>query len=500
MPRQALVRLLPLALIACQTDGGVQPASAQPAGQPAAAPEPATPPGFEWIALEGGAFRMGTTVIGRRGYLTRVAPFDIAKTEVTVAQYRACVQAGRCTPIVKRPTCPNADPTLPVTCVTWSQARDFSAWVGGRLPSEAEWTWAARSQGQRVAHVWGEGEPSCEKTVMRDYNKGLGCGTRAPWAPCSKKADVTRQGVCDMTGNLQEWVADGFAEAFPPRDGAPHAGGKEKVVRGGHYGEVAVGFAIRGRFEPTLAVDSVGFRPVRAGGKPTKAIPPAPKDLVAWTTVPAGSVEIEGRRFTIPAFEMANTEVTLAQYEACVQAGACGHPSLPRLRAPTECNWGPKGRKDAPINCVTWTDAVTFAEWVGARLPSTSEWVFALRGGTAGAYPWGDGDVTCALAVTGQSACKTTQAAKVCSTPKGNAFGSICDLAGNVAEWAADSSSLPSALPADGSPGQGIRPGGGILGADFNDAQPNPGRRGGMSDIPSVDVGIRLVRDLPTGR
>lgn len=498
MPTRSLPFAVCLALLApaCRSEGGGRPPKPRPAAV-ASKPSAGNAPGLEWVALEGGAFRMGTTVIGRRGYLTRVAPFDIAKTEVTVEQYRACVAAGRCTPIVSRPTCPNAKPKDPVTCATWDQARQFSEWVGGRLPSEAEWTWAARSQGLRVDHVWGEGDPTCEMTVMRDYEKGLGCGTRAPWAPCSKAPDVTRQGVCDLEGNLQEWVADDFAAVYPPRDGKPHQGGDEKVVLGGHYGDVAVGIGIRHGIAPTLAVDSVGFRPVRAGGRSSKPIAVPPADLIAWTTVPGGTLDIEGRTFTVPAFEMARTEVTLAQYDACVKAGACGKPSLPRLADPAACNWGPAGRPDAPINCVTWTDAVTFADWIGARLPSTAEWVLALQGGTPGPYPWGDGPATCALAVTGQGGpgCGAGGPATPCSTPKGNAFKDICDLAGNLAEWAADSSTLPSALPTDGSPGQSIRTGGGVLGADFTDVEPDPGRRGGMTDIPAVEVGIRLVRD-----
>ncbi|MEI5579601.1 formylglycine-generating enzyme family protein, partial [Streptomyces brasiliscabiei] len=72
----------------------------------------------------------------------------MAKTEVTFKQYRACVAAGACTPLQSSASEDFAHDDHPVIFVNWAQAKAFSEWVGGRLPSEAEWEYAARSAGK----------------------------------------------------------------------------------------------------------------------------------------------------------------------------------------------------------------------------------------------------------------------------------------------------------------------------------------------------------------
>ena len=86
---------------------------------------------------------------------TYVPGFYLDREEVTVAAYRRCVDAGRCDP---RPLIDGdprlADPRLPVTSVSWSDADRYCAFVGGRLPSEVEWERAARGPTPRV-FPWG---------------------------------------------------------------------------------------------------------------------------------------------------------------------------------------------------------------------------------------------------------------------------------------------------------------------------------------------------------
>jgi formylglycine-generating enzyme required for sulfatase activity len=173
--------------------------------------------------------------------------FEIMGTEVTVAQYAECVRAGGCREPIEPspgdvPTNWNAPgyEAHPVTYIVWQQAVEFCTWAGGRLPSEAEWEYAARSAGLERSYPWGEAVPSCTYAVMREGDVGdeasYGCGTGRTWAVCSKVDGHTQQGLCDMAGNVWEWVqdwyhqdytgapSDGTAWESPPSDTRVHRG------------------------------------------------------------------------------------------------------------------------------------------------------------------------------------------------------------------------------------------------------------------------------------
>jgi len=106
---------------------------------------------------------------------------------------------------------------------------------------------------------------------------------------------------------------------------------------------------------------------------------------------PGGVVELK-------AFEIDVTEVTVAQYKACVDAGACAAQGLDTPNSGTAaqpelkwtCNWGVAGREQHPINCVSWEAAVAFCKWGKKRLPTSQEWERAARGTDGRKYPWGN--------------------------------------------------------------------------------------------------------------
>jgi formylglycine-generating enzyme len=139
---------------------------------------------------------------------------------------------------------------------------------------------------------------------------------------------------------------------------------------------------------------------------------------------------------SLGSFEMSKTEVTVAQYRACVQTGTCTEPDTKQ-----GCNWGQSGRDDHPINCVDWRQATTFAHWAGGRLPTGEEWSHAATSGDASRdYPWGNEKATCERAIMRNRGCGLDSTWPVCSKPAGNSRQDVCDLSGNVWEWTQESS------------------------------------------------------------
>ena len=106
---------------------------------------------------------------------------------------------------------------------------------------------------------------------------------------------------------------------------------------------------------------------------------------------PGGVVELA-------AFEIDATEVTVAQYRACVDAGVCSAQGLELPSTGTAdqpelawtCNWGKPDRDGHPINCLDWDAAVAFCTWAKKRLPTAQEWERAARGTDGRRYPWGN--------------------------------------------------------------------------------------------------------------
>jgi len=253
-------------------------------------PPPPPPPrsGLRWVRIRGGGFWMGSPrgSSGERPvHRVRVAGFRMGRSEVTVAQYLRCVKSGTCTrPHWDDGTCKVATGrrwrkgvlpasfrgrSQPVVCVDWSQARAFCRWAGGRLPSEAEWEYAARSRGMNRRYPWGNAGPSCGRVVMD--HRGLGCGRGRTWPVCSKPAGNTAQGLCDMAGNVWEWLED---RSHADYRGAPSTSRAwtegtdfRRVLRGGSWNRAAntLRAANRASFKPSFNSDFYGFRCARSG-------------------------------------------------------------------------------------------------------------------------------------------------------------------------------------------------------------------------------------------
>lgn len=199
--------------------------------------------------------------------------YYIDKTEVTVDDYADCVTAGACTaPSTAKANYCNWEVSgkgnHPVNCVNWSQAGEYCTWAGKRLPTEAEWEKAARGTDGRK-YPWGNEDATCEYAVMYD-GTDYGCGTNSTWDVCSKSpAGDSPYGLCDMSGNVWEWVSDwydfGYYTNSPASNPTGPVSGSDRVVRGGSFdfSGGALRASNRNYYNPSYVNDSRGFRCVR---------------------------------------------------------------------------------------------------------------------------------------------------------------------------------------------------------------------------------------------
>ncbi len=237
-------------------------ASSAAAGRPRAA----TMSDPSLIGIPAGEFLMGSTHGDddeRPVHRMDLAAFAIDRTEVTTGAYRECIAAGSCTPAGHDPYCNAArakSDDQPINCVDWDQARTYCAWRGMRLPTEAEWEYAARGTDGRT-YPWGNSRPSsqlCWDGPGSDLGRGRRRGTCAVGThPAGRSAF----GVEDMAGNVWEWTADAYSPAYdqPPTD--------LRVVRGGTwfgYDRSDVRASLRFRVFSTTSDYGIGFRCVRS--------------------------------------------------------------------------------------------------------------------------------------------------------------------------------------------------------------------------------------------
>jgi sulfatase modifying factor 1 len=162
-----------------------------------------------------------------------------------VAQYAECVAAGSCAAPQSGSSGCNwgvaGRDQHPINCLDWERAQDVCVWMGGRLPSEAKWEYAARSRGQDVLYPWGNDAPSCTRAMGWDMTSGddVGCDSGATAVGCSRPSGNTQQGLCDMGGNVAEIMEDAWHANYTgaPVDGSAWVEGTwtDMVTRGGGY-------------------------------------------------------------------------------------------------------------------------------------------------------------------------------------------------------------------------------------------------------------------------
>lgn len=252
------------------------------------------------LLIPGGKMFMGARDLNddaKPPHEVTLSGFCLDRTEVTTRAYASCVEKGECERALEQVSWPKLDAEKkkryspfcnagkadrgehPINCVAWPMADNYCKKRGGRLPTEAEWEFAARGSGQRK-YPWGDDAPSAkylnacgkecalwgdkhaEKHEMM-YDADDGFPATAPVG--SFPAGASAHGVMDLAGNVWEWTADfhaPYAEAKQQDPKGP-AAGEKRVVRGGDYFGFQADWArpaYRWKTDPETYNHAIGFR------------------------------------------------------------------------------------------------------------------------------------------------------------------------------------------------------------------------------------------------
>lgn len=219
---------------------------------------------------------------------------------------------------------------------------------------------------------------------------------------------------------------------------------------------------------------------------------------------------------SVGTFFLDETEVTVSEYRACVEAGECPEPPANTGEGPAEdslCNYRLPHRERHPVNCVTLPEAATFCSWAQKRLPTEEEWEYAARGAEGRAFPWGSdapgptrsnacGPECVALAASLGFVFAAAYAdsdgygstAPVGSFAEGSTPEGVADLAGNVWEWT-ESQLCPYDAPGCNSGAWVIRGGGWNVGGP--ESLRGTYRFAATAEVRRSIVGFRCAKSAP---
>ena len=219
--------------------------------------------------------------------------FWMAQTPVTVRAYKRFARATRKTmppesDLLGRPLNPGwKNVAMPIVNVTFDESRDYCAWIGGRLPTNAEWEYAARGGNPNARYgplddiAWdadNAGKQRLDSTQLRNEGKTNGTGRTILDQRLKENSTSMREvgqkkpnafGLYDMLGNVWVWTNDWYGQNYyqnsPSHDPTGPASGQERILRAASWDDIPAYLRVSysHKAEPDLRNYTLGFRCAR---------------------------------------------------------------------------------------------------------------------------------------------------------------------------------------------------------------------------------------------
>ncbi len=229
----------------------------------------------DMVYITGGSFRMGSKFNKdeKPKHPVTVDGYYLDKYEVTVKQYRAFCRATKRN-MPKQPYWNNEN--HPVVNVKWTDANAYAKWKGKRLPTEAEWEYAARIGNRKFYYAWGNVKPArrrggniADESILaekRNWKIWKGYNDGFVYTSPVGSFNPNQFGLFDMTGNVCEWCSDWYQADYytnsPQLNPKGPKKGTHRVLRSGAWnmGPRKVLTTKRFYFRPDVELNYVGFR------------------------------------------------------------------------------------------------------------------------------------------------------------------------------------------------------------------------------------------------
>ena len=395
---------------------------------------------FQMVEVQGGTFMMGATSEQgsdadndeKPAHRVTLSGFYIGKYEVTQSLWRAVMGSN--------PSSTKGD-NGPVTNVSWNDCQRFISELNlltgkrFRLPTEAEWEYAARG-GNRSRGYKYSGSDNPDEVAWYSSNSGgdiRDVGTKRP----------NELGVYDMSGNVYEWCQDWYGSYSNLSQTNPTvpSSGSNRVSRGGCWIDYARSCrsSIRNYFTPDVSFNGLGLRLVLQS--PDSEYTLSEADKTAIDSLIANMVHVEGGSFKMGAKGEESDEIPVHRVK--LSGFYIGKYEVTQREWEAVMGYNPSSTKgdNYPVTNVSWIDCQGFISRLNSltgknfRLPTEAEWEYAARGGNRsrgykysgsdnlGEVAWYDGNSGGGIRDVG--------------TKRPNELG-IYDMSGNVCEWCAD--------------------------------------------------------------